>query len=63
MSKCKVCGTAKSPYVLNNKTVCLKCDDLLFDLEVECDEESKVTKFPAKTPEMDKEKSTPVVKK
>ena len=35
---CGVCGEPRSPFVLNNKTVCLKCDELLFDLEIECDE-------------------------
>lgn len=23
---------------MNNKRVCLRCDDLLFDIEIECDE-------------------------
>jgi hypothetical protein len=38
MKTCKVCGNPKSHYVLNNRTVCLKCDDLVFDVEIECDE-------------------------
>jgi hypothetical protein len=39
MSPCKVCGAPRSAYILNNKTVCLRCDELLFDLEIECEEE------------------------
>ncbi len=35
---CGVCGGPRSKFVLNNKRVCLKCDDLLFDLEIECEE-------------------------
>ena len=38
MSKCNICGKPRSPFVMNNKTVCLKCDELLFDLEIECEE-------------------------
>jgi hypothetical protein len=39
MSKCTVCGEDRSPFVMNNKTVCLKCDELLFDIEIESEEE------------------------
>ena len=38
MSKCTICGQPRSAFVMNNKTVCMKCDDLLFDIEIECDE-------------------------
>ena len=38
MSKCTVCGKDRSSYVLNNKTVCLRCDEILFDVEIECEE-------------------------
>lgn len=39
MSKsCSVCGKAQSLFVMNNKTVCLRCDELLFDIEIELDE-------------------------
>ena len=40
MSECKVCGRTRSPFVMNNKQVCLNCDDLLFDIEIECDDET-----------------------
>ena len=36
---CGACGKPRSPFILNNKTVCLRCDELLFDIEIECDEE------------------------
>lgn len=44
MKTCKICGNPKSLYILNNRTVCMKCDDLVFDLEIECDEESNQNK-------------------
>lgn len=39
MIKCGVCAKQKSSFVMNNKLVCLHCDELLFDVEIECDEE------------------------
>lgn len=35
---CGACGQPRSSYIMNNKPVCLKCDELLFDLEIECEE-------------------------
>ncbi len=35
---CRVCGNDKSQFLFQNKTVCLKCDELLFDIEIEIDE-------------------------
>lgn len=29
--------------MMNNRFVCLRCDDLLFDIEIECEEELKPT--------------------
>ena len=43
MSKCSVCGELHSLFILNNKRVCMKCDELLFDMEIEVDEESSKT--------------------
>lgn len=37
MSFCGVCKERRSSFILNNKLVCLACDELLFDLEIECD--------------------------
>ena len=37
-SVCKVCNAPLSSYIMNNKAVCLRCDDLLFDIEIECDD-------------------------
>jgi len=34
----------KSKYIMNNKPVCMHCDELLFDLEIECDEMELKTK-------------------
>lgn len=36
---CGVCGKARSRFIMNNKTVCLRCDELLFDLEIEGEED------------------------
>lgn len=36
--ECRVCLRPKSKFVFQNKTVCLKCDELLFDMEIECEE-------------------------
>lgn len=38
MPVCKVCNSPKSSYVMNNKLVCFHCDELLFDIEIECEE-------------------------
>ena len=54
---CGVCGKEKSPFVMNNKKVCLHCDELLFDMEIECEEMAapashgaqKPTSVPART--------------
>lgn len=43
MKTCKICGNPKSTYVLNNRLVCMKCDDLVFDVEIECEEEQPQT--------------------
>ena len=58
MGKCKICGKPKSNFHLDNKLVCLTCDELLFDLEIECDQEAVATKkLPAVPP------NTPMLKK
>ena len=41
MSDCKICRKTRSPFIMNHKQVCLACDELLFDMEIECDEEAK----------------------
>ncbi|MBI4405481.1 MAG: hypothetical protein HY537_15060 [Deltaproteobacteria bacterium] len=48
MCKCSVCGKGKSEFVLNNKLVCMRCDELLIDLEIECEEEQKKIQQPSK---------------
>ncbi len=42
MSKCKVCNNNKTQFLFQNKAVCFKCDELLFDMEIELDEEVQV---------------------
>lgn len=38
MSTCRICTEDKSHFIMNNKWVCMTCDELLFDLEIECEE-------------------------
>ena len=38
MSNCKICNRARSGFLMNNKLVCMRCDELLFDLEIELEE-------------------------
>ncbi len=35
MSFCKVCSKPHSKFVMNNKLVCLSCDELMLDIEIE----------------------------
>jgi hypothetical protein len=43
MPKCGTCGEPVSPFLMNNKCVCLRCDELLFDIEIECDDHERRT--------------------
>lgn len=38
MPKCKICDNNISPFIMNNRLVCMHCDELLFDIEIERDE-------------------------
>ena len=38
MSDCTICGKQKPGFYLHNKSVCMRCDELTFDLEIELDE-------------------------
>lgn len=38
MSHCSICKKAFSAILMNNRWVCFKCDELLFDIEIESDE-------------------------
>jgi hypothetical protein len=59
MPFCKVCKKSEAlVYVLNNKLVCLKCDELTFDLEIE--ESEWLENEPSKP---SKERPTPVFAK
>jgi len=40
---CGVCKQAKSAFYMNNKRICLRCDELLLDIEIECEEEPVAT--------------------
>ncbi len=35
---CKICKKVKPGYLMQNKLVCLTCDELLFDMEIELDD-------------------------
>ncbi len=68
MTVCLVCGSQRSRFVMNNKRVCLKCDELLFDIEIECDDEpvqiepSLLYKEKERQKEQEKLKRIPVIK-
>ena len=36
--ECTICSKPKSNFVMNNKLVCFRCDELLFDMEIELEE-------------------------
>jgi hypothetical protein len=38
MKACSVCKKASSTILMNNRFVCFRCDELLFDIEIESDE-------------------------
>lgn len=43
MKPCNVCRNSKSQTLMNNQLVCFRCDELLFDLEIESDEAEVLT--------------------
>ena len=38
MKACSICHKSLSVVLMNNRWVCFKCDELLFDIEIECEE-------------------------
>jgi len=38
MCKCSICKIPLSNVLMNNRWVCFKCDELLFDIEIESDQ-------------------------
>lgn len=40
MPKCHICKSQETELVFENRLICLRCDDLLLDLELERDEPS-----------------------
>lgn len=54
MSKCGICQKEQLGYIYQNKKVCLRCDDLLFDIEIEFEPEHDENKA------VGKKQSTPV---
>jgi hypothetical protein len=59
MSDCNVCGKTKSRYLMNNKAVCFRCDELLFDIEIECGDDTAEVEL--KTPNATAEKKLQTV--
>ncbi len=63
MSDCNVCGKSKSRFIMNNKTVCFRCDELLFDIEIECDDQATArVELTPNTPAEKKQTTIPVKK-
>lgn len=48
MSTCKVCQQPHSRFFLHNKPLCLACDELTLDIEIELEESEEIE--PARTP-------------
>jgi len=46
MKACPICQKSLSVVLMNNRWVCFKCDELLFDIEIEC-EENELSPAPA----------------
>ena len=63
MSKCTICGESRSPFIMNNKTVCMKCDELLFDIEIECEDGDLQKSDKKHTPHLPGKQPAPVIKK
>ena len=60
MSFCKVCTKEHSRFVMNNKPVCLQCDELLFDVEIESEEFDTLE---PKSPSKEKAPSAPSLRR
>ncbi len=39
MCNCSICKNPLSKVLMNNRWVCFKCDELLFDIEIENDQQ------------------------
>lgn len=50
MSVCGVCAKKRSSFLMNNKLVCLACDELLFDIEIETEPEEQSTTRSERSP-------------
>jgi hypothetical protein len=49
MGNCKICGQPKDVF-MQNKFVCIHCDELLFDMEIELDGPAPKQLAPAPAP-------------
>jgi hypothetical protein len=49
MSTCKVCNKAHSRFLMNNRLVCMECDELTFDIEIESEDFEPDTQKPQPT--------------
>lgn len=38
MKLCNICKSPKSHTLMNSRLICFRCDELLFDLEIESDD-------------------------
>ncbi|NBX76714.1 MAG: hypothetical protein EBQ92_09185 [Proteobacteria bacterium] len=60
MKACSVCKKESSTILMNNRFVCFRCDELLFDIEIESDE-AEVT--PVRVPNQPRGKAETLITK
>lgn len=46
---CTVCQKEKSPFFMGHRQICFRCDELLIDLEMEIETETKRPELPSET--------------
>lgn len=61
--ECTICKQERSPFIMNNKAVCFRCDELLFDIEIECEEERPIVETPKEKGAIVIQLASPAVKK
>ena len=43
MGFCRICGGVRKGFFMKDKLVCMRCDELVFDMEIECDMEEQTS--------------------
>ena len=53
--ECTICKREKSSFILEHKLVCLRCDELMFDLQLELEEDSAESAVKSQRREIERE--------